>query len=240
MAGAWLLNLRLSAGMELVNRHVPIHLRDSAKGAIRTPRVGLRALRPELRQILGHELGRAVQRRAAVHDAPLLPGPLRAGARPLRPLLQVAVLVHAPSADGEHNRLAEALPALAERRLDTPANRVLLVAGRTRRRQRTARVSGARVEVGVGLCLADGGGRGVLGVHEGFCDLGEGEVGVGGQEVLDAAEDALEVGAEAGFLEAVGDARGDGREAAEKVGGALCGLRGRRSRSRRVRAQFRW
>ena len=55
------LNLRLRAGMELAASCTYPSMRF-CDGAIRTRRAGnlLRAFRPELGQILGHEIGRAV------------------------------------------------------------------------------------------------------------------------------------------------------------------------------------
>ena len=86
-----------------------------------------------------------------------------------------------------------------------------------RSRHRAPRVGGARVEVEVVFRLGDGGGRGGSGVHERFGDLGEGDVFVDGDQVLDAGDQVLEIRAEGAVAEAVRQAVADGAEAAEEL-----------------------
>ena len=93
-----------------------------------------------------------------------------------------------------------------------------------------ARVGGAGVKVEIVFGFGDGGGGGGGGVHEGFGDFGNGDVFVGGEEVFDAGNKVLEVGAESAVLETVGETVTDGAEAPEKL--VASGLWGGSSRSR--------
>lgn len=82
----------------------------------------------QTRQLTHHEILRVHQIGAAVHHPPPRRTPRsRPGshppaaarptvARPLRPVLQVAVLIHAPASDRKNNRLAEPLPSLPKTR----------------------------------------------------------------------------------------------------------------------------
>lgn len=105
-----------------------------------------------------------------------------------------------------------------------PSGHTLLVSHLARGGHSAAGVCGARVEVEVILCFGNGGRRSGGGIHDGFRDLCDGEVFVHGEEVLDAGDEVFEVCAEGAVFEAVGEAVGDGGEAAEEfVGGGGLG-----------------
>lgn len=141
---------------------------------------------------------------------------------PPRPLLQIAILVHTPTPDGENNRITEPLPPLSETRFNSPRGPLARARARSvpaRSRHRAAGIRAAGVEVQEAFGLLQGGRARVLRVHEALGDLGEGQVFVGGEEVFHAADEVFEVGAQTRALEAVRQARGDAAEAAEEVGG---------------------
>lgn len=204
----------------------------------------LRALRSQPRQLLREKVLGIHQIRRPVNNPLLWSNMARVPSTttPFRPLLQISVLVHAPTSDREDNRLVEALPLLAEtclnaspRSVDTAWHSLLLLLLLLPRlacvghRASCVRVSG--IEVQVALCFGDGRGRGILGVHEGFGNLGEREVAVRGEEGLDAGDERVDVEGEAGVFEAVSEAGREGTEASEKIrgGGWLLWVLRRRS-----------
>lgn len=153
-----------------------------------------------MHQLLLYELGRVQDVRGPVHDPP--PGAV--AACPRHPLLQVAVLVHAAAADGEDDGLGEALPALAEAGAracclatlarQTPRRDTAGASANAARRGHCASsIRGPGVEVEIVLRLRDGRAGRRRGIHDALHDLGDGEVSVGGEECLDAADERLEV-----------------------------------------------
>lgn len=100
----------------------------------------------------------------------------------------------------------------------------LLTPDLARSRHSPTSIRRARVEVEVVFRFGDGGRGSGGGVHDGLCDFRDGQVFVDGEEVFDAGDEVFEVCAEGAVFEAVGEAVGDGGEAAEEfVGGGRLG-----------------
>jgi hypothetical protein len=77
---------------------------------------------------------------------------------PLRPILQITILIHTTSPNRENNRFTEPLPPLPETRLDTPTTATLLAVALRTRRHGAARVGAARVKVQEAFGLLQRGG----------------------------------------------------------------------------------
>lgn len=147
--------------------------------------------------------------------------------RPLGPILQVAVFIHATSANSEYNGLAEALSSLAKACLNTSGHAAISLVPRLRcgRWHCASGICAAGVKVEISLCFLESTGTCVGWIHERLRDLGECEILVRWKEILDARDDVLKIRADPSVLELVRESFRQRTETSEEVGTPRC-LRG--------------
>jgi hypothetical protein len=114
------------------------------------------ALLAQPTQVICNEVVCRQERCTPINDPPLLSGPCSTVtcACPLRPLLQIVVLVHRSTTHGEDDGFTEARPPLTECRVDASTG-ALLISRLACWRQRTTSIRFEGVEVQIVFRLAE-------------------------------------------------------------------------------------